>query len=294
MNMLNKVCKYCGTTNLPNADFCVNCGARLESTKAAQENNFERNDYVHNAEPEQENHQNGGYTVPPYNVDFDPMTNMSYAAEEGRYVTDAELRRFVFKKPEKIMQKFAAMEMGRSKTSWHWPMFWLTLIFGFAGSAFWFFYRKMNKIGAILLAVAVVFSLGVSTLSGEISAMADVMDQMIDSFGTLIENPENAQGFEEAINNALMIESSEYSLVTELASLVELAAAIVMPIFCLGIYKKHCIRSIIKIRGEASSPVMSYTMYNQLGGTSSTAVILSILVFTFGTSILETILMFIL
>ncbi len=294
MNMLNKVCKYCGTTNLPDADFCVNCGARLESAKTAQENNFERNAYAHNAGPEQENRQNGGYTVPPYNVDFDPMTNMSYAAENGQYVTDAELRRFVFKKPEKIMHKFAAMEMGRSKTSWHWPVFVLTLLFGFAGSAFWFFYRKMNKIGAILLAVAVVFSLGVSTLSGELSAMADVMDQMIDSFGTLIENPENIEGFEEAFNNALMIESSEYSLVTELASLVELAAAIVMPIFCLGIYKKHCISSIIKIRGEANSPVMSYTMYNQLGGTSSTAVILSILAFTFGTSILETILMFIL
>ncbi len=299
MNMINKVCSNCGTTNLPDEDVCSNCGTPLVAQEAPVSDVEQRCECNNQAAepccPEQkENTENSGYSVPPYNIDYDPALNINYTDENGQVVSDAELRRFIFKKPEKIMQKFAAMQISKSKTAWHWPMFVLTLIFGFAGSAFWFFYRKMNKIGAIFMAIAVVFSLGVSILSGELSAKAKAYDKIFDSFGILLENPENLDEFQDAINDALVIEDVELSPITDVASLIEFAAAIVMPILCLGIYKKHCIKNILKIRGIANNQVMSYTMYNQLGGTSSSAVALSIIGYSIGLGIIETVITFIL
>lgn len=133
--MAKKICVRCSTENAEHYRFCKNCGASLPVVDKFKQSGY---DYAEGSNGKQE-----GYAYP---ADF------KYDS-----VSSAELEAYVGEGKEKICRKFFSMELLGKKASWHWPIFLFGILFGFFGMSFWFFSRKMFKIGLVLALVGAIF-----------------------------------------------------------------------------------------------------------------------------------------
>lgn len=138
----------CGRENPAEEPNCLNCGARLY------------------------NNQNGGKAfIPPVelpNMDKQPfgkVVNISPMDMLGRN-TVGDTAEFIGVNAQTYIPKFYKMQQEKKKLSWNWAAFFF--------APYWFFYRKMQNIGCIFIAVLLVIS-GACTTKSVMAASSNVM-----------------------------------------------------------------------------------------------------------------------
>ena len=166
-----RICSQCGTENEDDYSYCKSCGAVLPVSQAA----FEQNrpvtppPYVvptqstysdpRQYEGPQGNPPNGQpqygqpqYGQPQYGAgQYPPPPKVVPVPDSIDGVATADIAAFVGSKQEYFIPKFAQHAGRGSFASWNWPVF----LFGFLLKVpfVWFFYRKMYKVGSIILAI---------------------------------------------------------------------------------------------------------------------------------------------
>lgn len=245
MNQI-KICPNCKTNNPASAAFCQACGTSIESQPV--------------------------YSVPEDaplygQPNFTPNSDRTFefSTETGEKISGEEMYRIMGKNGDKYLEKMAKSELSGASVGWCWHVFWLSFVFGPIGAALWFIYRKMYRFGIILLAIGLLFD-GLTTATS-ISIDPSVLKEMT--------------SIADLANLVAEVQTPLSVAVSSLSNLVELASAILLPMFAVHIYKNHCKKTILKIRHTATDPVHTNILYDAWGGTSGGALAAAIVVSIF-------------
>lgn len=251
-------CPECNTANEPEYSFCKNCGAPLPKENAKKDNPYGYAD-PYGGSP----YGNGYGAVPPVNP-YSP-----FYAEEIDGIPTEDLVRFVGKNSDKIVGKWSHMAVTHSKISWCWPVAILTFLFGIAGAAFWFLYRRMYKIGIILLAASLLLT-GVQSFL-LVTPMQDVFNTVLSAateYGDEITESQAAELVEQMAEDA---DLASVSVMSNLFSLIKWAGLILLSMFALPLYKNFAVG---KIRAYGRRPNDMELLLS--GGTSGGAVAIGV------------------
>jgi hypothetical protein len=147
-------CPQCGARNGADNRYCVKCGNRLGRPAGSRQQETDQ-------DPAYTYRQNNPYSQGPYS----PYPNRPYRQEDAAGCDEASLIR---DNVPYYIAKFNSIRLTQSHYGWNWAAFF----FG----AYWFFYRKMYKIGVIFSVVLILcsffgqfsflFGLAVSIVSG--------------------------------------------------------------------------------------------------------------------------------
>lgn len=229
------VCPYCGRANDVGEPVCVSCGARLYGN--APENSVPFTQVPNYGNPNvvqiQPNDIIGGHTV-------------------------ADTAEFVQRNAEKYIPKFYKMERTGKKISFNWAAFLF--------SPYWFFYRKMNLIGAAFMIVSLAVSV-LCTTPGVLAAM----EQFNNAYQQFISGNESIT--QQQLNDLLMnyLTMPEMMISSAANFLLHLAAGI----FGNYYYKQKVKKDISWVKESANSPEQYRILLFKRGGVSLTMVVLS-------------------
>lgn len=255
--MENKICNECNTVNESEYKYCKNCGALLP-TDAEQKTETT-------------------YEYATYN-NYNPFTT-----DEVEGVKTEDLVRFVRKNSDKIVPKMAIMAATGRKTSFCWPVFILTFLFGLCGAAFWFLYRRMYKWGIGLLVVSLLLSAGKSILT------VNTMEGFLTGYFDALENYTTTNDTERLQQDITSLLTSDellsITLVSNVFNALRMGMSILMALFSLHIYKNHAIGKI-KSFGRPLTDVELMLA----GGTSGGALAVGIVLYSMATITLSVIL----
>ena len=282
--MDNKIfCSECGTENEGKYEYCKNCGTKLEKLteqvdvdpltgyppKTEQQNNSETKTYE---APNYSGYQQNANDSQQYNQANYVYGNTYVENIDG--IPYSEVASFVGKKATHYMPVFSKMEITGSKTAWHWPTALLSFFIGPLGTALWFFYRKMYKIAAVLVAIGIITTAASAIIIGPVATNADIFD--------IIFNFTN----EETLDSELLKEAAFRSEIANLITgFISLVCAVVCGMFTHGWYKSHIHKSILKYR--ASNIDMRYYQMGlmSIGGTSGGMLALGLAIMFFAENI---------
>lgn len=253
--MSKKICPDCGTENEQEYIYCKNCGTLLSKTEESPKEKTVEEEFISSQPPKPDKQ-----TPPPYGAPYTPYGYADYTV--GGIPAD-EVMVFVGKKANDICPKFMRMELTRSKISWCWPAAVLGFLFGPIGAAFWFLYRKMYKIGGILLAIGAALTCGFAFIN----------------FG---DNSQSLKSIFEAITNGTSPlngifndVASETTVLGVISSAVEnaisLLTGILAGIFGFYAYKEHCIKTILNFRNTCADMRYYRVGLHSVGGVSGGA-----------------------
>ncbi len=248
--MDNKICPECNTVNEPQYSYCKNCGAPLKS---------EQNSGTYNYNSGNTGSDNFGV---PY----------GYAADEIDGVPTGDLVCFVGKNSYKIIDKWSMMQFSRRKTSWCWPAFLLTIIFGFAGAGFWFLYRRMYKLGAVVLALALLLG-GIQTFAFSdsfVNIISEIWEDMEEQNGEISDEWLNEKSNELTMSEDMM----KLTFSSRIFGILETVSAVLAGLFSLHLYKNFAVN---KIKGYGRP--LSDIELCLAGGTSAGGVVLGALLY---------------
>ncbi|MEE1330132.1 MAG: zinc ribbon domain-containing protein [Acutalibacteraceae bacterium] len=243
--MDKKICSECGTENEQEYIYCKNCGALLGTAKTEPQK-APAVEFISDKKTEPEYRNTESETANPqgdqrqyYGTQYTPYSSSSYTIG-GIPAEEAAL--FVGKKSAEIMPKFIRMEITRSKVSWCWPAAILGFFFGPMGAALWFLYRKMYKIGTVLLVAGAVLT----CIFGAMNYGTDsqTVKNIIDSFaGSVVFLPEL---IDEAASETTVLGV----IASALESITDLASGIIAGVLGFYVYKEHCVKSILNFRNS--------------------------------------------
>lgn len=288
-----KICPNCKAENDAEYSFCKNCGFNLGGEP--------KSNPTAKSQPFKENSNNTYYSEYQF-----------YREGEIDGVSNKDIATFIGTNGDSYIKKFYNMNLLHKKSNWNWAVF----LFGFLLNIpfVWFFYRKMKKAGAILLAISLVFSIlqGI-VLYSAVKIVSDVSATYFSEQGEdVIKYAEELYGDESVdedvadrkIDNA--IDKSIYNFVKampskygvrvavltalgSLLSILQLVYTIMVSVFANNIYKNHCIKTIKSIPTDGDTQLELLT----LGGTSNglaitTGIIFKLLEFIGGTAIVFT------
>lgn len=283
--MDNKICSECGTENEAKYIYCKNCGAPLvlknEKFQKQPENETadkaagapEFNGYSDaNTQPENNTGADSYETAQEYGGNQSESSGGGnsgfaqgvYSAEPSgaQYGIDGipaeDIAFFVGKKAGDILPKFTSMEFSGSKVSWCWPAALLGFFFGPMGAAIWFLYRKMYKIGALLLVLGAALTFFLAALSYNPSAVET--DDLFDAF---------TSGDVDLLDDLLIGEETVLSRVADLIDMATgVACCILSGIFGFYAYKEHCVKAIRNYRMTGIDPRYYRIGLASVGGVS--------------------------
>ena len=283
--MDNKICSECGTENEAKYIYCKNCGAPLvlknEKFQKQPENETadkaagapEFNGYSDaNTQPENNTGADSYGTAQEYGGNQSESSGGGnsgfaqgvYSAEPSgaQYGIDGipaeDIAFFVGKKAGDILPKFTSMEFSGSKVSWCWPAALLGFFFGPMGAAIWFLYRKMYKIGALLLVLGAALTFFLAALSYNPSAVQT--DDLFDAF---------TSGDIDLLDDLLTGEETVLSRVADLIDMATgVACCILSGIFGFYAYKEHCVKAIRNYRMTGIDPRYYRIGLASVGGVS--------------------------
>lgn len=255
--MNTNICTECGTENEEEYTFCKNCGAKLKEKEAP------------NASHTSQGSGTGYNNVPPYNQ-YRYGPNGPFYTEFIDGIASDEVAVFVGAKANTVMPKFAKMELTGSKVSWCWPAAILSFLFGPLGAALWFLYRKMYKIGLILLSVGIVMTAVVGAMTYETNSK--VMSEFFEVF--------TASDYETSLDDLDEIgtETTPLDLAADLIEeTVNTATLIITGLFGYYLYKKDCVSKIRSFK--TSQPDSRYYRIGlaSIGGVSGGMLALGII-----------------
>ncbi len=254
-----RICSECGTENEEKFEFCKNCGKALESEEAQQ------NTYAENA---------------AYSASFGQYANgynsyMNIPEIEG--IPTDEVAAFVGGKAAKIIPKFAKMQVTASKTSWCWPAAILGFLFGPIGAAFWYLYRKMYKIAIIFMAIGIILSVAGSFVSSFVLSEQEkgsAYEDIYDALNAYVNGEITLEEYTDAVTDSMNSGASG-----TIENISGVATLIVAGLLSYHWYKKHMVKSIMKVRAVNTDPRYYHFALSASGGTSGGAVILGIVIY---------------
>lgn len=284
--MENKICSECGTENEAKYIYCKNCGSPLvlknekfqkqpenetadkaagapefngysdantqPVTDTAAASNISAQGQNVNTSESSGGSENSGYTKGVYSAE---PSGSQYGIEG---IPAEDIAFFVGKKAGDILPKFTSMEFSGSKVSWCWPAALLGFFFGPMGSAIWFLYRKMYKIGALLLVLGAALTFFLAALSYNPSAVQT--DDLFDAF---------TSGDIDLLDDLL---TGEETVLARVANLIDMAASvaccILSGIFGFYAYKEHCVKAIRNYRMTGIDPRYYRIGLASVGGVS--------------------------
>lgn len=254
-------CPECNTANEPEYSFCKNCGAPLP-----KENANGSNPYGY-ADP----YSNGYGAIPPVNP-YSP-----FYTEEIDGIPTEDLVRFVGKNSDKIVGKWSHMAATHSKISWCWPVAILTFLFGIAGAAFWFLYRRMYKIGIILLAASLLLT-GVQSFL-LVTPMQEIFNTVLSAateYGEAMTESQAAELVEQMVENA---DIASVSVMSNIFSLIKWAGLILLSMFAIPLYKNFAVGKI-RAYGRRLNDMELLLSGGTSGGAVAIGVVLNIMLST--------------
>ena len=224
---MNHACPRCGAQTAPGSAFCRQCGAPLPPVPPGYS-------YSYQYGPPPGYSYSYQYGPPP------PYQPPAAAVEEIDGVSCADIAGFVGKNAPYYIRKFTELDRTHSKTSFNAVVFLLTLLVGPVAGSLWFFHRRLNKIGAILLSV------GVATTATGYFLAANTMRQLTDWMNRMAES---AGGGLTPDLSGLPVAGSSIPL-SLVSFAVGLAAACVFGLLANVWYKNHVVSSIKTMQAE--------------------------------------------
>ena len=244
-----KICVTCKAENEASFKYCRSCGAVLQTVDDATS----KDEAVFEA--------TSGF-------------NSSAATIDG--ISEEHLRVYIGKNHHRILNSFFNMSLFKKKTSFCLPVLILGFLFGFLGISFWFFYRKMNKIGFLFLGLSLLFPFvnfvlnfdTFSTLSKELSALF--------SSAYMMEQKAFSLEFERILND---FTNTTQVFMPQILNLAEyFIMPIVMSVFALFFYKNKALNDINRLSSLYSQDANFTFRLFLAGGTSGARVLIPILI----------------
>lgn len=273
--MDKKYCHNCGRENDVNNEFCPGCGTKLlnvEDKNPTNNQNVPPPVYGQYAQPPVQ-------PIPPMQppVIEEPLPEIDF---DG--VSNKEL--FAYTGSERIVNKFVSMHKNNSKISWCWPVAVLSLFLGFFGAAIWYMHRKMYKVAVIFIVIGVLIQSAGYVVSGEVKEINQLisMGQSItDGSEYLSDNAENTPQIDlDAITDSLLTSENVNlgAVIFDLVDgLINLTLMILLGLFSMNTYKKHCINRVKEYRKVDIEEKYYYHGLSTVGGTIGATVLLVIL-----------------
>ncbi len=255
------VCNTCGNTVSAYEPDCPNCGTRLykdnRQFSAAEkfpagaytrDNAGNSNPYDYADEFYRDYHKYDHMTI-------DGIPAMDYAS-------------YIQQNAGKILDKFNDMDVREKSTSWNWAAFFF--------SFYYLFYRKMYKLGALIMAVTIVT--GALTITHETIALSEAMlelnEELLNS-----ETPDPALFLEKlatiykdyigTLTISLMIASG----------VISFAFRIYLGLYTNSIYRKQSSEKIKHLRTSATSQEEFDKNMRVLGGPSILSLLMSMAIY---------------
>ena len=292
-----RICEVCKTENEAHYEYCKNCGNKLgeiQKEKVYSEPVIQKTQAQYTpVSPYASSQTNSAYTPKEQtNYQYEikaPKIKDTYGITEIDGVKTEDLAAYIGPNNNRIINKFAKMELSGSKASWCWPAALWGLL-GLCGVAMWFIYRKMYKLGIILLALGVLLD-GVIAYAGNgaINSFDNFVSEFLfegssnSEFGELEEIPEIENG--NNVNNDIV---TKVALL--LGDIVFLSGIAFGGVFGLYIYKKHTAKKIKRYNLLNASQRYHQIGLMATGGTSAGFAVLAFLVSLFLSEFLDRIL----
>ncbi len=255
---MSRICNSCGTENNDEYNFCKRCGNSLDEKQPV--NNFI---------------PNTSYSSAPVLPEID---GVSYK----------EMSVFVGKNSYKIMDKFSKMKLADSKISWCWPVAVLSFFFGFFGAAFWFFYRKMNKVALILVALGLVFDIIGMGLT--FNMMVDVIDNTYTAIQEFTENKDFLSFYSSVFDMATETSQNTNTALVNLFNDIEMGLSTIgMGMFSFYLYKQFAVKKIKNTKEAEFDENTYYYALSARGGTSSGMAAVGVVIMIIAGGIINTI-----
>ena len=197
----------------------------------------------------------------------DPLSAFPKQIEED--VATEEVAEFVQLSAFKYIQNFFYLKS--KKKAFSWAAFFL--------APYWFFYRKLHKVGAILMALMLASSVICSLPAASDKFSDDLYDFMV-QYQNAPETEEEAQAFLQQYRQDFMnlFKNNVVGALLIVAQLVVLAGVHIFAGFKANeLYYKHTINKIRKIKEENADRNQQKLMFFKEGGISLSATILAVL-----------------
>lgn len=262
--MSMKKCPSCGTENREDFRYCKNCGTALSET-AHDDIRF-------------------GSVEPK----VDPTKSAVYPKSD----TD-ELAAFIVKGGNSYAEKMNIMKLSGRHSSWNWAVFLFGLLLDMP--FVWFFYRRMYKKAAAILAVSLILTVSTAFAAfGFMKPIADSMatvienhkdtvfsqrvaysvdDDLIFPHGNKYDYNADPEEFAEEFTDELSPHVSQmlFSLLSVFVlGIIRFAFVIVLSIFADDMYRSHCEKKIALLK-ERSNPTLHDI--SLAGGVNSAAAV---------------------
>ncbi len=206
--------------------------------------------------------------APPIFTDAQNPLSM-FPKEIAPDVKTEEVASFVQLNAIKYIEKFFNSNSG--KKTFNWGAFFFT--------PYWFFYRKLYKLGAIFLALTLLLSVGFSFVPSVQKLYSDITEW------TVKYNVEEAKDFTEeeiaqayAERNEMILGNPTGSALVMLQGGLSIAIQILVGFKANKWYYNHTVTNIKKIKSEETDPQKQRLLFFKSGGASVGITFLAILV----------------
>lgn len=203
----------------------------------------------------------------------DPLSLFPKEIEDG--VATEEVAEFVQLNAFKYIQNFFYAKSKKNTFSWS----------AFLLAPYWFFYRKLHKIGAILLAIMVASSIIFSLPSASEKLSEDLYNFVIQYEN--IEQPETEEDAEEFLTEyrSGFVSVFKNNVAGTVLLVSQLGVLLAIHLFAgfraNKMYYNHTIKSIRKIKAETPDENQRKLLYFKQGGISVSATVLAVLSYEF-------------
>ena len=233
-------CPQCGAENAAEEPVCTQCGARLYNNAA-------------NGQPflppvQLPNGAAQGYRAGMVVISPTDTIDGNTVMDTAEYVQTAS-RRYI--------PKFYAMEKTGKKTSWNWAAFFF--------APYWYFYRKLYGVGAILLVLLLAIS-GL-TYTPRLAEKTDAFYAAQEQVQALLETQDASYtAAVQTLTNAYtdLATTPEFILRT----VADLAVALFSGLFANTLYKKKAAKEIARLRANCQTPEEYRLLLFRRGGVS--------------------------
>ena len=236
-------CPQCGAANTNDQAYCPACGTSLHRREEAQSNSLP----PHRIPPLSDESHPHPPSVDPYSTIYGGLS----PDETIDGIPAKEVAIYVGPNSQYYLPRFKAVCQGGN--TWCWSAFFLNFIY--------YFYRKMYRVGAMLLAVYVLLSIPSFLWSLEYSRA------VLETMGVSLNSAMDTQWIQTIIS---------YS---DIASAIRLGFSCFFGLMAVRIYTKHVLASIRKIRSKYTNPEQDSNYLLELstrGRISQRAVLLTI------------------
>ena len=259
------VCPLCGT---PHHRDCYKkngeCGNYDEHNKGFRWTPKENPVLEEATEQPEENVAPETPSAPFYGVASNPLAQ--FPTEITPEVTTQEVADFVQSKANKYIQNFICVKS--NKKAFNWAAFFFT--------PYWFFYRKMHKLGVIFLAITLLLSMGITFIPSAQKFYND-MTQWTEKYQDVSQFSEEEliEAYEEQAS--LINENKTGVVIVSVHGAISLALQIFVGLKANKWYYDHTIKNIKEVKSKTADANEQRFLFFKLGGVSIAAVFIAVL-----------------